>query len=117
MSGKSNPWSRTTSGNPISNLQPPLFAVGCTKLPAMQPDGPVRNRQAQTRAAGLAVASVIQPIKGLKYLLQRFVWNARAGIKHADHNFFAIRGLPPLQPHLHRRAFSSLARVVPHHSL
>src|ERR1700686_5438628 len=99
MSGRSKPVSRTTSRNPDFNLQPTLFAVGCAKLPAMQPDGPVRNRQAQTRAAGLAVAGIVQPIKGLKYLLQRIVWNARAGIKHANHNFFAGRGLLPLQSH------------------
>src|ERR1700687_5430749 len=102
MSGKSKPMSRTTRRNPDFNLQPTLFAVGCAKLPAMQPDRPVRDREAQTRPPGLPVASIVQPVKGLKYLLQRFVWNARAGIKHANHNFFARRGPLPLQPHLHR---------------
>ncbi len=56
----------------------------------MQPDGPVRDRQAQTRSPGLAVAGIVQSIKGLKYLWQRFVWYAGAGIKHANNNLFVM---------------------------
>ena len=56
----------------------------------MQPDGPVRNRQPQTRAPGLPVASVVQPVKGLKNLFQRFLGNPRAGIEHANNYLFAL---------------------------
>ena len=56
----------------------------------MQPDGAVRNRQAQTRAPGLPVASVVEPVKGLKNLFQRFLGNPRAGIEHANHYLIAF---------------------------
>ena len=84
----------------------------------MQPDSPIGDRQAQTRSPGLAVAGIVEPVKGLKYLGQRFLWNAWTGIKHANDNFFfAIRSPLPLQPNLHRRAFHSIARGIPHHIL
>jgi len=121
LSGKSKPLNRRTRRNPDFHLQPTLFAVGRAKLPAVQPDGPIRNRQAQTRAPGLAVAGIVQSIKRLEYLGQRLVGNAGARIQHANNNFcvvfVAVRRRLPLQSHLHRRTFSSIARGVPYHIL
>src|SRR5271154_1630855 len=82
----------------------------------MQPDSPIRDRQSQSRTPGLAVAGIVQPIKGLKYLLQLFVGNARTGIEHAHDDF--IRAAParllPLQSHFNRSALSSIPRGVPY---
>jgi len=83
-------------------------------LPAVQPDGAIRDGEAQARASGVAVAGIIEPVKGLKDLLQRFLGHAGAGIEHANnHLFLAIRGLA-FQLHLHRRTFSSITCGVPH---
>src|ERR1019366_9401061 len=101
-----------TRRNPDFNFYPPRVSVGCAELPAMQPYRPVRNRQAQTRAPGLPVASVVEPIKGLKDLFQRFLGNARAGIEHANHQLIAMGRPLPLQSHFHRRTFSTITRRV-----
>src|SRR5208282_5302327 len=119
MGGKSKPLDRWTSRNPDFHLQPTLFAVGCAQLPAVQPDGAIRNRQAQTRAPGLAVAGIVQAIKRLEDLGQRLIGNAGAAIEHANNDFFsiAVRCRFALQSHLHRCTFGSIARGVPHHIL
>src|SRR5579862_5460247 len=83
----------------------------------MQPDGSIRNRKPQARASGLPVARVVEPVKRLKYLLQRFVWNARPGIQHANDDFVAVRNRLPLQSHLHRSTFGSIPRGVPYYIL
>ena len=85
----------------------------------MQPDRPFGNRQAQPCSAGLAVAGIIQPVKGLENLLQCLIRNPGARILYADNNLFvfATRGPLPLQSHLHCRAFGSISRCVPNHIL
>ena len=55
----------------------------------MQPDRPVGDRQAQSSPARLAVAGVVEPVKGLKNPLQRLVRNARTRVEHANHDLFA----------------------------
>src|ERR1700690_118544 len=73
--------------NPNLHLEPTLFAVGCAKLPTMQPDSAIGNGQPKSRPPGQPVAGIVEPVKRLEDFWQRLFGNSGAGIKHANHNF------------------------------
>ena len=66
------------------NVQPPFFPVCRLRVAAVSIDGPLRNREAETRPAGVARAAFVHAIEPVKNLGVMLRWNARAVIADFD---------------------------------